>query len=121
MSRTPFHPTTEQIQLPTVLDCLGDPIRLAIVSTLAQLPESARELRCNYFNDLGGKTNLTYHFTKLRDAGLVLTRLEGTNRYMQLRGADLEKRFPGLIQVIVQAAEQDAISRKSRKSSKTAS
>jgi hypothetical protein len=34
-----------------------------------------QEMRCGEFNTLGGKSNLAYHFAKLREAGLVRTRI----------------------------------------------
>jgi hypothetical protein len=33
----------------------------------------------------------------LRDAGVIASRDEGRNRYSSLRRADLEARFPGLL------------------------
>ncbi|WP_407181687.1 ArsR/SmtB family transcription factor [Bradyrhizobium sp. STM 3562] len=108
MSRAPLHPTREQIELPIVLDCLGDPTRLAIVYNLAKHDESAQELRCGDFNAFSGKSNLAYHFAKLREAGLVQTRIVGTTRYMRLRRKDLDARFPGLIDAIITSAARDA-------------
>ena len=60
------HPTRDQIELPMVLDCLSDPTRLAIVYNLARHDQAATELRCGDFNGLSGKSNLAYHFAKLR-------------------------------------------------------
>src|SRR5437764_1096983 len=85
MSRTPPHPTREQIELPMVLDCLSDPIRLAIVYRLAQQEAVMSELRCGDFTALSGKSNLAYHFAKLRECGLMQTRIVGTSRLMRLR------------------------------------
>ncbi|MGE8490644.1 MAG: hypothetical protein ACN6OQ_19995 [Paraburkholderia nemoris] len=42
--------------------------------------------------------------TKLRLAGVVSTRLVGTARPSRLREADLEQRFPGLLDAILNAA-----------------
>jgi DNA-binding transcriptional ArsR family regulator len=108
MSRTPPHPTREQIELPLVLDCLSDPIRLAIVYQLAQQEPVSSELCCGDFNGLSGKSNLTYHFAKLRDCGLMQTRVAGTNRFMRLRREDLEARFPGLLDAVLKSAAKDA-------------
>lgn len=108
MSRTPPHPTREQIELPLVLDCLSDPIRLAIVYQLAQQEPVSSELCCGDFNGLSGKSNLTYHFAKLRDCGLMRTRVAGTNRFMRLRREDLEARFPGLLDAVLKSAAKDA-------------
>jgi DNA-binding transcriptional ArsR family regulator len=107
MSRQPLHPTREQIELPAVLDCLSDPIRLAIVYLLAKR-EGAAELRCGDFNALSGKSNLTYHFAKLRESGLMLTRTAGTARLMRLRREDLDARFPGLLDAVIASVSRDA-------------
>ncbi|MBP0116401.1 MULTISPECIES: ArsR/SmtB family transcription factor [Bradyrhizobium] len=108
MSRTPLHPTREQIELPMVLDCLSDPIRLAIVYQLAQQERVSSELCCGDFSGLGGKSNLAYHFAKLRECGLMQTRVAGTNRFMRLRREDLEARFPGLLDAVLSSAARDA-------------
>jgi DNA-binding transcriptional ArsR family regulator len=108
MSRAPLHPTREQIELPMVLDCLSDPTRLAIVFTLAGNHEGVRELRCGDFNAFSGKSNLAYHFAKLREAGLIETRIVGTTRYQRLRRNDLDARFPGLLDAIITSAARDA-------------
>src|SRR5438876_10002066 len=95
MTRAPLHPTREQIELPMVLDCLSDPTRLAIVYNLAKHDQAATELRCGDFNAFSGKSNLAYHFAKLREAGLVQTRVVGTTRYTKLRRKDPDARLPG--------------------------
>ncbi|MBB4396704.1 helix-turn-helix transcriptional regulator [Bradyrhizobium sp. ERR14] len=108
MSRIPLHPTPEQIELPMVLDCLSDPIRLAIVYQLAQQEGVSSELCCGDFNGLAGKSNLAYHFAKLRECGLMQTRVAGTNRFMRLRREDLDARFPGLLDAVIKSAARDA-------------
>jgi DNA-binding transcriptional ArsR family regulator len=108
MNRAPHHPACEQIELPMVLDCLSDPIRLAIVCNLAKCDGAGRELRCGDFSAFSGKSNLAYHFARLREAGLVQTRLVGTARYMSLRRADMDARFPGLLGAIIASAACDA-------------
>lgn len=108
MSRILPHPAREQIELPAVMDCLSDPIRLAIVYTLAKREKEAGELRCGDFYSLSGKSNLAYHFAKLREAGLMETRAVGTARLMKLRRDDLDARFPGLLDAVLASAERDA-------------
>jgi len=108
MTRAPLHPTREQIELPMVLDCLSDPTRLAIVHNLAKYDQAATEPRCGDFNAFSGKSNLAYHFAKLREAGLVQTRIVGTTRYLKLRRKDLDARFPGLMDAIIKSAAREA-------------
>src|SRR5262249_17125099 len=97
------HPTREQIELAAVLEALSDPTRLAIVIALAG-PKARPELRCNEFLSHGSKTNLTYHFAKLRAAGVTHARAEGTSRLISLRREDLDARFPGMLDSILKAA-----------------
>ena len=108
MSRSIPHPTRDQIDLPMVLDCLSDPIRLAIVYTLALREQAATELCCGDFNALSGKSNLAYHFAKLRESGVMQTRIVGTNRLMRLCREDLDARFPGLLDAVIKSAGRDA-------------
>jgi DNA-binding transcriptional ArsR family regulator len=96
------HPDKAKIALPAVLDALSDPTRLAIVTQLAESAEP--EARCQSFLPLGSKTNLAYHFAKLRTSGVVSVRQEGTARYLSLRRKDLDSRFPGLLDSILAAA-----------------
>jgi len=99
-------PDLAQLDLANILEALSDPTRLAIVSRLAAGDEP--EVRCGTFLDLGSKTNLAYHFGKLRSAGVVSTRISGTSRFMSLRRADLDARFPGLLDVVVASARRPA-------------
>ena len=98
------HPERSKIALSSVLDALSDPTRLAIILDIAQ--SEAPEARCQSFLPLGSKTNLAYHFAKLRTAGVVQVRQEGTARYLSLRRADLDSRFPGLLDSIIAAARR---------------
>src|SRR3954452_8808577 len=108
MSRTPPHTTREQIELPMILDCLSDPIRLAIVYQLAQQDHVSGELCCGDFNALSAKSTLAYHSAKLRECGLMQTRVAGTNRFVRLRRDDLDARFPGLLDAVISSAAKDA-------------
>jgi DNA-binding transcriptional ArsR family regulator len=93
------HPDIDQIELPNLLTALGDETRLAMIGYLArneQLP-----MTCSQFLDLGSKTSLSYHLAKLREAGVVNVRAEGTRRLVTLRRADLDNRFPGFLDSII--------------------
>jgi DNA-binding transcriptional ArsR family regulator len=103
MARAPAHPTRDQIQLPMVLDCLSDPTRLAIVCSVAGQNQGT-ELCCSDFSEFSGKSNLAYHFARLREAGVTQTRLQGTTRYITLRRDDLDALFPGLLDTVIKAA-----------------
>jgi DNA-binding transcriptional ArsR family regulator len=96
------HPSRDQISLPNVLAALGDPTRLAIVGYL--LRNEGPSMSCGQFLGLGSKTVLTYHIGKLREAGVVRVEPAGTRRLVSLRRADLDSRFPGLLDSIVPTA-----------------
>ena len=100
MAKEIYHPTIEQIDLSAVLDAMSDPTRRDIVLRLVELGE----VNCSGFADFGSKTNLTYHYARLREAGITSTRVEGTQRRISLRLDDLETRFPGLMTAILFAA-----------------
>ena len=96
------HPDTDQITLPNVLAALGDETRLAIIGCLAR--SDLGGLVCGQLGSLTSKTNLTYHVAKLREAGVVNVRPEGTRRRVTLRRDDLESRFPGFIDTVIASA-----------------
>jgi DNA-binding transcriptional ArsR family regulator len=97
-----LHPDTEHMELSLVLAALSDPTRLSIVRQLAEDGET--EAMCGTFGAYGSKSNLSYHFAKLREAGVTRTRVEGTARYISLRRDDLDARFPGLLDSVIKAA-----------------
>ena len=93
-------PATEALDLPTIMGALADPSRLAIVRALA----ADGERICGTF-DLGlSKATRSHHFRILREAGVTVTRVEGTRRIVALRRADLDARFPGLLDALLDAA-----------------
>ncbi len=93
------HPHPDQIELAHVLAALGDETRLAMISLLAKGEQV--EMTCSQFLHLGSKTGLSYHLAKLREAGLVNVRPEGTKRMISLRRVDLDRRFPGFLDSII--------------------
>jgi DNA-binding transcriptional ArsR family regulator len=95
------HPAREQIELAAVLHALSDPMRLRIVAALAV--EDKRT--CKSFNLPVTKSTCTHHFRVLREAGLIRQRVEGTTRLNSLRRQDLDARFPGLLDSVLQAAD----------------
>jgi DNA-binding transcriptional ArsR family regulator len=98
------HPSREQLDLAAILEALGDPTRLKLFLQADEMCEA----RCGSFSAHGSKTNLSYHFQRLREAGIFQVRIEGTNRFISLRREDLEARFPGLIDSLLTAARASA-------------
>jgi DNA-binding transcriptional ArsR family regulator len=93
------HPDVDQIIFSNVLTALGDETRLAMIGCLAR--DENGGMTCGQFLDLGSKTSLSYHLAKLREAGVVHVRPEGTKRVVTLRRADLDARFPGFLDSII--------------------
>jgi DNA-binding transcriptional ArsR family regulator len=89
-------PELDAIELADVLHALSDPARLEIVRAL----DADGERQCGSF-DLGlTKATRSHHFKVLREAGVTFTRLEGTARYVTLRRAELDAKFPGLLDAV---------------------
>lgn len=93
------HPDADQITLPNVLTALGDATRLAIIGQLSRCEGIG--MTCGQFTDLASKTSITYHVSKLREAGVVNVTPEGTRRRVTLRRSDLDNRFPGFLDSII--------------------
>ncbi|TDE19584.1 helix-turn-helix domain-containing protein [Actinomadura sp. 6K520] len=99
------HPDLAQIRLIAVLAALSDPIRVGLVRVLADGRERGwGELRAPV-----AKSTLSHHLRVLRDAGVTRTRQEGTRCYVELRRDDLEARFPGLLEALLDAAHGDDV------------
>ena len=92
------HPSTESIDLATVMRALGDPVRLEIVRLLAD----GQTLPCGKICTHLGLPNSTvsYHLRTMREAGLTRHIAAGATRHVSLRRDDLEQRFPGLTDVL---------------------
>jgi len=100
MSKELRHPDRDQIDLSAVLEALSEPTRRDIVLRLLSEGESP----CQAFDGVAPKTNLSYHYARLREAGITRTRIAGPYRMISVRVDDLAARFPGLLDAIVAAA-----------------
>ncbi|MBB6173748.1 DNA-binding transcriptional ArsR family regulator [Nocardiopsis mwathae] len=103
--RRSAHPNREDIRLESVLHALADPIRLRIVSELA---DGHTEMACIAFDLPVSKSTCTHHFRVLREAGVIRQHYEGTARMSRLRADDLEALFPGLLPAVLQAHRRTA-------------
>ena len=95
------HPAPKDFELPAVLHALSDPQRLQIVRILADDPEPRP---CGTFGLEVSKSTATHHFRVLREAGIIEQRIEGTAKFNTLRRDDLEQRFPGLLDAVLNSA-----------------
>jgi DNA-binding transcriptional ArsR family regulator len=92
-------PALEDLKLEAVMAALADPLRLTIVRKL-MLESEAFDHTCGWFGFDRPKSSLTHHFRALRDAGLIRQRQYGLERRSRLRTEELNKRFPGLLDLI---------------------
>jgi len=95
-------PAVEDLEGLLILQALADPVRLAIVRQLAGCGGSG-ELTCSAITLPVTKSTASHHFRTLLEAGLIAERGDGTRKYLHLRRAELDERFPGLIESVLQA------------------
>jgi DNA-binding transcriptional ArsR family regulator len=94
------HPGFDELELAAVLHALSDPIRLQIVSALADGSEQS----CGGLSLPVSKSTCAHHLRVLREAGVIRQRIVGTARLNSVRRADLDARFPGLIDAVTSSA-----------------
>jgi DNA-binding transcriptional ArsR family regulator len=102
MPRKLPEPAVEEIDLTAVLGALVDPARRAMMTAMYRGPEPFDCSASVWGPDLGlSAPTISHHFRILREAGLTSTTLEGRHRTICVRTADLEKRFPGLLDAVL--------------------
>lgn len=103
MARDLPEPPADDIDLGAVLAALADPHRRRVVSELVRGP--AQERACVTFELPIAKSTRTHHWRVLREAGLIHQRDAGNGTHVRLRRAELDRRFPGLIDAIAGAVD----------------
>jgi DNA-binding transcriptional ArsR family regulator len=92
---------TDELDLASVMHAMSDPSRLRMVAALYP----GAELACAVLGGRAGvgmaKSTTTHHLSVLRDAGLVRTRHEGQRKLVTLRRAEVDERFPGLLDAVI--------------------
>jgi DNA-binding transcriptional ArsR family regulator len=99
-----FHPSIEEITVEGILHALADPVRVAMYADIVAQECSHN---CSAFLTVSDKpipkSTLSQHFRALREAGLIRGERRGVEVHNTSRCAEVEQRFPGLIQAIVTA------------------
>jgi DNA-binding transcriptional ArsR family regulator len=95
------HPEVGELALTEVLFALSDASRLAIVRQLAETPDDG--VSCQTVGGDIPKSTRSHHLKTLREAGVVRSVPRGRERWVSLRGEDLEIRFPGLLASVLAA------------------
>jgi DNA-binding transcriptional ArsR family regulator len=92
-------PSRAELSLPVVMGALADPVRLAVMKRYLTDGEHD-EHTCTWVGLNRPKSTQTHHFRVLREAGLLEQRQYGLERRGRVRVADLEARFPGLLNLV---------------------
>jgi DNA-binding transcriptional ArsR family regulator len=96
------HPAIESITLEGILHALSDPERMAIYVCLLNARSAQSCANFQKINDRTvPKSTLSQHFRVLRDAGLIQSERRGVEMLNTPRRAEIDKRFPGLIDALV--------------------
>ena len=83
-----------------MLRTLGDPTRLHIVQVLADGELHGKDM--NTWDVDVQKSTMAHHFKTLRENGITRTIVDGRKHDIQLRRAELDVRFPGLIAALLE-------------------
>ncbi|MGN4782577.1 ArsR/SmtB family transcription factor [Bacillus cereus group sp. MYBK217-2] len=95
--RTLYHPNVNEIRLSSILYALSDKIVMELTGR--------GEQSCSALDIPIANSTLFHHFKVLRESGGINTKIDGTQRFISIRKDDIENRFPGLLQAILQASE----------------
>lgn len=98
------HPSIDEMRIGDVLAAVADDNRRHVVRELA-LSDDPIERSCTSFGLDLSKSTRSHHFKVLREAGVVRQVDHGNKSGVTLRRDDLERRFPGLLELI--AAEEN--------------
>lgn len=99
------HPSREEIRLEDVLGALSSPIRLAVLQVIADQQEHP----CSSVLPQVSKSTMTHHYRILREAGIARQSHVGRSYTLTLRRDDLDSRFPGLLDAILQPLARDSL------------
>ncbi|TDC78317.1 ArsR/SmtB family transcription factor [Streptomyces hainanensis] len=95
--RALHHPDLASVELATLLNALADPVRLQVVGQLAD----AGGVVCGGFDVEVSMSTLSHHLKVLREAGVVRVTPQGSFRQHELRLAEIEERYPGVLTHII--------------------
>jgi DNA-binding transcriptional ArsR family regulator len=99
-------PDLDGIELAEVLHALADPVRLEIVRQVDACPDSD-PLTCGQLELAVSKSTGSHHLKILHEAGITTERAHGTRKFISLRRAELQRRFPGLLDSVLRASDSD--------------
>ena len=104
MARPIPHPSLDDVPIEAVLTALADPVRLSIV----RMADAQDCLPCSAFIAAIPRSTMSHHWRVLREAGVIRQEPNGTQQLNSVRRAELEARFPGLLDAVLANAPVDA-------------
>lgn len=104
MTKPLVHPAIEDVPVEAILHALSDKHRVALFSQIFHQdnPSSCTTLSCVLDQPIP-KSTLSQHMRILREAGLIRGERHGVEMRNTSRYAEVEARYPGLLQAIVSA------------------
>lgn len=96
------HPTMNQVSITDIMYALSDPGRIEMVRRLY----AGSDLTCGELDLDRPKSSMSHHFKILRESGLIETKVQGKQHLNTLRKAEIEQKFPGLLESVIRAAAQ---------------
>src|SRR5580658_7714930 len=99
-----LHPSIEDVTVEGLLYALSDPVRVAIYADIAK--QECTQKCSNFLNVTNKaipKSTLSQHFRILRENGLIRGERHGVEMRNTSRCAEIQGRFPGLLQAILNA------------------
>jgi len=100
MVRPFVHPATADLNIDAILHALADPVRRSVIVKLLGCSGMSCSGSCDG-EDLAPST-ISFHHKILRDAGLIRSEKRGVQVWNTVRKADVDARFPGLLDAILQ-------------------
>ena len=98
MARTFSHPSIKDVTIDGVLYALSDTERRCIVAALANCEGKS----CSKSSSPGmSPSTISFHHKILRENGLIRSEKKGVEVFNTLRKAEIDKKFPGLLDSIL--------------------
>ena len=98
-------PDLRRVGIGRVFSALANPTRVLIVEALLGRENWTAE-NCTSFNLPLSRSSLTHHIRVMSDAGLVTEYDHGNRCEVTLRKEELDERFPGLLDLVIQGARE---------------
>ncbi|WP_230199120.1 ArsR/SmtB family transcription factor [Risungbinella massiliensis] len=82
-----------------IFKALSDPTRIEIIRTLYN---ANKEMACGEVGEICSvsKSNASYHFRTLREAGLIIVRKEAQTKYTKLDKVTFQNYLPGFLETL---------------------